>query len=89
MFYVNILENSKGRRYVGFTEDLQRRVEEHNAGQNLSTKSYRPWAVIFYEAYRNRQDALRRESYLKTTQGRRALLRMLSEYNKSLVDKEF
>lgn len=83
MFYVNILENSKGRRYVGFTEDLQRRVEEHNAGQNLSR------AVIFYEAYRNRQDALRRESYLKTTQGRRALLRMLSEYNKSLVDKEF
>jgi putative endonuclease len=66
--------------YVGKTTDLKRRVEEHNAGQNISTKPYRPWKIIFYEAYINRDDANRREKYLKTTQGRQALRRMLKCY---------
>lgn len=79
-FYVYILENEDKRRYIGYTDDLKRRIEEHNSGQNRSTKTYRPWVVIFYEAYRNKNDAIRREHYLKTTQGRRALDRMLANH---------
>ena len=83
MFYVYLLENPDGRRYVGFSDDLKRRLKEHNAGQSIATKPYRPWELIFYEAYANKEDALRRETYLKTTQGRRALRMMLAEYDRS------
>lgn len=81
MFYVYLLSSkSANKLYVGKSSDLRRRIEEHNTGQNMSTKAHRPWEVIFYEAYTNRDDANRREKYLKTTQGRQALRRMLKCY---------
>jgi putative endonuclease len=66
--------------YVGYTTDLKERLKRHNAGFNQSTKSHRPWFLIHYEAYRNDQDAKRREKYLKTSQGSRLFKRMLKEY---------
>ena len=80
-YYVYILQSTKNNNlYVGYTEDLKKRLQEHNRGFNFSTKPYRPWQVIHYEAYRNKQDAERRERYLKTNQGARLLKRMLKEY---------
>ena len=79
MFYVYLLQ-SELRIYVGLTSNLKRRFKEHNSGQNLSTKAYLPWELIFYEAYNNRHDASRREKYLKTTQGRQAIRRMLKHH---------
>lgn len=66
--------------YVGYTTDLKERLKRHNGGFNISTKSHRPWQLIHYEAYRNEEDAKRREKYLKTSQGSRLLKRMLKEY---------
>lgn len=81
MFYVYIMQSaSKHRLYIGKTGNLKRRVSEHNAGQNASTKAYMPWTLIFYEAYVSREDASRREKYLKTTQGHQAIHRMLKDY---------
>ena len=80
MFYVYLLE-SKDKFYIGFTDNLKRRVKEHNAGQSVSTKAHRPWRLIFYEAYADKDDALRREGYLKTSQGKRALRRMITAYS--------
>jgi putative endonuclease len=79
MFYVYLLE-SGSQRYIGSTKDLKRRIEEHNSGQNQSTKAYRPWTLVFYEAYPESSDAIRREKYLKTNPGRQALSRMLRDY---------
>ena len=79
MYYVYVLQ-SKDRFYVGSTNNLKRRFKEHNDGQNISTKPYVPWVLIFYEAHTVKEDALRREGYLKTTQGRRSLRRMLRIY---------
>lgn len=80
-FYVYILESMKnGNLYVGRTKDLRKRLKEHNCGSTFSTKPYRPWQLIHYEAYRNEKDAERRENYLKTSQGARLLKRMLKEY---------
>ena len=86
MFYVYILQSeAKHRLYIGKTTDLKRRVKEHNAGQNVSTKAYVPWSLVFYEAHTNKNDTSRREKYLKTTQGHQAIKRMLKchleEYN--------
>lgn len=66
--------------YIGYTKDLKQRLERHNRGFNISTKSHRPWELIHYEAYRNEKDAKRREKYLKTSQGSRLFKRMLKEY---------
>ena len=89
MFYVYLLESEKGsNRYIGYTKDLKRRLEEHNKGLNFSTKPFRPWKCIYYEACIDNDDALRREGYLKTTQGGRFLKRRLKEfyYKKNLTN---
>ncbi len=81
MFYTYVLKSVKGDNlYVGYTRDLKRRLLEHNQGLNLSTKPYRPWKVIYYEACLNEVDAKRREGYLKKTQGGRLLKLRLKEY---------
>lgn len=85
-YYVYLLQSiSHDNLYVGYTQNLSTRLKQHNAGTNSSTKAYVPWDLIHYEAYRNQQDALRREKYLKTSQGKRMLRRGLKEYfyNKS------
>lgn len=80
-FYVYVLESLKdGKRYIGFTRDLRRRIEEHNGGKTFSTKFRRPFKLIYYEACLSEDDAKRREGYLKTTQGRRFLGLRLIDY---------
>ena len=81
MFYVYILESvNHPEQYIGYTKDLKNRLKEHNQGLNLSTKRYAPWKLIYYEACLHKEDAKRRESYFKTSQGRRLLKRRLKEY---------
>lgn len=82
--YVYVLTSLKSdQKYVGFTHDLKKRVAEHNKGLNRSTKVYAPWELIYYEAHKNETDARRREDYLKTTAGSRALRNMLREQLKA------
>ena len=59
--------------YTGTTSDLRRRFKEHNDGKNQSTKSRRPFKLVYYEAYRLKEDAEAREKYLKTSMGRRVI----------------
>jgi putative endonuclease len=79
-FYVYVLENKIGKFYIGHTKNLVQRVKEHNLGLNKSTKPYKPWKLIYYEANLNEKDAKRREQYLKTNQGGRLLKRRIKEY---------
>ncbi len=79
--YVYILRSLKdGLFYIGYSEDLKNRVYDHNTGKNISTKNRRPLELIFYEAFLNKADALRRESYFKTTKGKTTLKQMLKEF---------
>ena len=81
MFYVYILESKQvGEVYAGYTTNLVQRLKEHNRGENFSTKPGRPWTCIYYEACLNEIDAKRRESYFKTTHGKRLLKLRLKEY---------
>ncbi len=82
-YYVYILRSlHQDFVYVGFTHDLKKRFLEHNSKQELSTKHYAPFDLIHYEAYKNIDDAKRREEYLKTTKGKVTLRQMLKEYFK-------
>lgn len=80
-YYVYLIESKKnGKLYIGYTINLAQRLKEHNQGLNFSTKPYRPWRPIYYEACLNEKDAKRREGYLKTSQGQRLIKRRLKEY---------
>ena len=66
MFYVYVIKSlSKEFVYTGSTDNLKRRFKEHNSKQNLSTKSFAPFKLIYYEAYSDKLDALDRERQLK------------------------
>jgi putative endonuclease len=66
--------------YVGIARDLRARFEEHQAGQVPSTKSRRPFELIYYEACRDMGDAAAREKYLKSAWGKRYLKIRLKNY---------
>ena len=71
MMYVYVLRSEKdGRFYVGMTDNLERRLKEHNSGKTKSTKGYRPWNLFFYEEYPSRTEARQREKYLKGGSGK-------------------
>jgi putative endonuclease len=71
MYYVYFLYLSNRNIYTGFTSDLKKRFEDHQKGKVQSTRSFLPIKLIGYEAYIKSSDALRREKYLKTTEGKR------------------
>ncbi|OGH15866.1 MAG: hypothetical protein A3C30_03500 [Candidatus Levybacteria bacterium RIFCSPHIGHO2_02_FULL_40_18] len=82
-FYVYVLKSiDKDFIYVGITASLEKRFFEHNNKEELSTKQYAPFELIFYEAYLNEKDAKRREEYFKTTKGKVTLRQILREYLK-------
>ncbi len=61
------------RIYVGFTNDVERRLKEHNQGQTKSTKAFAPWFLIYQEQVETREAARKREKYLKSGCGKEFL----------------
>lgn len=79
MFYVYILRLAGSRLYVGYTADLQRRMNEHRRGTSQYTNQFPPERLIFLEQFCNKKDAARRERYFKTSKGRSTIRMMLRE----------
>lgn len=73
MYHVYFLLLNNADIYKGTSNDLKRRMSEHQNGKVSATKNYRPLKLIGYEAYILKSDATRREKFLKTTEGRRLL----------------
>lgn len=66
MFYIHLLKSKKDEElYVGFTNDLERRIKEHNNGLVASTKLRVPFELIYCEGYKSEKDARHRENNLK------------------------
>ena len=53
------------------SNNLIRRLSEHNEGRNLSTKAYLPWEIVLKEQFETREEARKREKYLKSAAGRK------------------
>lgn len=71
MYYVYILKSEKtGKKYVGQTSNLKKRIFEHNTKLTKSTRFGIPWKLIYYEAFENKTDALKEEKFLKSGKGR-------------------
>ena len=69
MYYIiYILKSLKddSRHYVGFTENLEKRMEQHNDDENNGySKRYAPWKVETYVSFRSKERAIAFEKYLK------------------------
>jgi len=76
MFYVYVLKSLKDSDlYIGSTNNLKRRFQEHQDGKSFSTNLRRPFEIIYYEAYKNEKDARLREQTLKLRGNARRFLK--------------
>ena len=71
MKYVYLLQSlaAQNQRYIGMTEDLEARLQAHNAGGSPHTSRYRPWKVMVYFCFQSDQRAIEFERYLKSGSG--------------------
>ncbi len=84
MFYVYVLQSLiDGRLYKGYTNNLDKRIRQHQLGYVKSTKFYRPWKMVYYEVCLNYNDAIAREKFFKSGEGREYLKNKLENYTES------
>ncbi len=80
MYYVYVIQSLKDKGlYIGHTNDLKRRFQDHNNGQGKATKFRAPFRLVYYEACNILGDAIKREKQFKTGFGRAYLKRRLSD----------
>lgn len=78
MYYFYIIRSLKNKKlYLGLTKDLKKRLKLHNSANNKATRPYAPFELIYYSAFKNKQDVIECEKYFKTTAGWRRIHRML------------
>jgi putative endonuclease len=77
MFHVYVIRSISDpkRYYIGYTENIDQRVKEHNEGKSLHTTKYGPWELAVYLAVPSKTKALDLERYLKSGSGRAFLQR--------------
>ncbi len=84
-FYTYIIESDISQRwYVGHTNNIERRLVEHNSGQNKSTKGKGLWKLIFLRSFDNNLDANRFELKLKKLRNK---IFIRSEYSEFFLNK--
>ncbi len=78
MFYAYVLLSLKKEIYYkGSTENLAARIQQHNDGLVAFTSKYRPWKLVYYEIFSTRAEAMKREKFFKSGQGREWLKNIL------------
>jgi putative endonuclease len=70
MFYAYILKSLKdGTYYKGSTDNLQKRIKQHNSGKVKYTKGHLPYQLHYLEEFETRSEALKREKFFKSIDG--------------------
>jgi putative endonuclease len=82
MFTLYILySRSAGKTYVGFTNDISRRILEHNVTEKRGfTLRYRPWELIHEEVFETKVEAMQKEKFYKTGKGRDEIKLIVSKF---------
>ena len=65
VYLIGSIKHHKLTTYVGYTDNLKRRVNLHNNGKGAKFTKGRTWKLIYYEIHKTKSDALKREIYLK------------------------
>ncbi len=71
MYYIYLLRSLKNlsKTYIGYTTNLDQRLETHNSGGSIHTSKDRPWKMVMYLAFDSEQKALDFEKYIKIGSG--------------------
>ena len=81
MYYVYVIQSLKDNEfYTGFTDNLKRRIKEHNNKEEPSTKPRAPFRLIYYEGCISKKDAIAREKYLETGMGKKYIKNRVKNY---------
>jgi len=76
-YFLYILKSTiSNKSYTGITNNLNRRLKEHNLGKHFYTKRHSPWIMIYNEKYDSLKEAREREKYLKSASGRKFLKKL-------------
>ncbi|MDD4995624.1 MAG: GIY-YIG nuclease family protein [Patescibacteria group bacterium] len=79
-YFTYVLKSLKdGIRYAGSGEDADERLRRHNKGDYRFTKGHRSWQIVYREEYQTRSEAMAREKFLKSGQGRKFLDEILKD----------
>lgn len=79
MFYIYILKSEKsGKYYVGCSNNIERRLQEHNNGLSKYTRLNKPWILVYKEQFNNLSEARLREKQIKSWKKRSAIERLIS-----------
>jgi putative endonuclease len=72
IFYVYLIRSliDQNQTYIGYTTDVQSRLMCHNSGGSVHTNKYRPWKMVAYLGFQDKESALNFERYLKSQSGR-------------------
>lgn len=85
MYYVYIIYSDKlNKKYIGYSENLKNRLEEHNRGKSSFCSRGENWKLIYYEVFKSEKDARREEQFLKSGKGRERLKFLLEETMKEI-----
>lgn len=81
-YYIYILKSLKfDKFYTGYTNDLKRRLNEHNSVRADYTRKYKPWEIFYFEECNDVIEARQKEKYYKSASGRRKIKKILNNYN--------
>jgi putative endonuclease len=70
-YFVYILQSEwDGSYYIGYTNNLEERINRHNRGRSQYTKTKIPWKLIYHEVFNSKSEAMRREREIKRMKSR-------------------
>ena len=79
IYTVYILYSAKiDKFYVGYTNDIQRRMAEHNRKKGKYTDNGIPWKIVYTEAFENKKEAMNREAFIKSRKSRKFILELIN-----------
>ena len=74
MYYTYILKSLKNNKYyIGYSSDIDRRLERHNNGKVKYSMIYRPWIIYYFERFEDKRDAILRERQIKSWKSRKMI----------------
>ena len=81
MYYLYIIQNKEANYYTGTTNNLKRRLKEHNKGKSIATKNRGPWKLVYSEKFKTRSAAMKREYYIKSQKSRAFISKLIKSRN--------
>ena len=79
-YFVYILKSKNhNKTYIGYTNNLERRLKEHNSGKSIFTSKFVPWKIIYKEEFDQDIEARKKEKYYKPSAGRRKIKLLISK----------